>query len=65
VEGLGWVGFDAARGASPDETYVRVAVALDHLGAAPIRSARNGGGEETTEVRISVARVQSQFQSQS
>jgi transglutaminase-like putative cysteine protease len=62
--GLGWVGFDAARGASPDETYVRVAVALDHLGAAPIRGARTGGGAETTEVRVSVARAQSQFQSQ-
>lgn len=65
VEGLGWVGFDATVGASPDESYVRVAVALDHLGAAPIRSARNGGGAEQTEVRVSVARVQSQFQSQS
>lgn len=65
VAGLGWVGFDATRGASPDETYVRVAVALDHLGAAPIRAARAGGGEETTEVRVSVARAQSQFQSQS
>jgi transglutaminase-like putative cysteine protease len=65
VEGLGWVGFDVARCASPDESYVRVAVALDHLGAAPIRAARTGGGEETTEVRVSVARGQSQFQSQS
>jgi transglutaminase-like putative cysteine protease len=65
VAGLGWVGFDATRGASPDETYVRVAVALDHLGAAPIRAAHTGGGGETTEVRVSVARAQSQFQSQS
>ncbi|WP_159728573.1 transglutaminase family protein [Methylosinus sp. Ce-a6] len=65
VAGLGWVGFDAARGASPDESYVRVAVALDHLGAAPIRAARAGGGEETMEMRVSVARAQSQFQSQS
>jgi transglutaminase-like putative cysteine protease len=63
--GLGWVGFDVARGASPDETYVRVAVALDQLGAAPIRSARTGGGAETTEIRVYVARAQSQFQSQS
>ncbi|MBY6240929.1 transglutaminase family protein [Methylosinus sp. Sm6] len=65
VEGLGWVGFDAAEGASPDESYVRAAVALDHLGAAPIRAARAGGGKETTQVRVSVARGQSQFQSQS
>jgi len=65
IPGLGWVGFDPTRGASPDESYVRVAVALDHLGAAPIRAAHTGGGEETTEVRVSVARAQSQFQSQS
>ncbi|ATQ69268.1 MULTISPECIES: transglutaminase family protein [Methylosinus] len=64
VGGLGWVGFDPAEGASPDESYVRVAVALDHLGAAPIRAARYGGGEETMEVRVLVARGQSQFQSQ-
>ncbi|CAN2535349.1 hypothetical+protein [Methylocapsa aurea] len=65
VPGLGWVGFDPTTGASPDETYIRVAVALDHLGAAPVRAAHAGGGEETTEVRVSVARAQSQFQSQS
>jgi transglutaminase-like putative cysteine protease len=65
VEGLGWVGFDPAQGASPDEAYVRVAVALDYLGAAPIRGARTGGGDETMEVKVRVARAQSQFQSQS
>lgn len=65
VAGLGWVGFDSTRGASPDESYVRVAVALDHLGAAPVRAAHSGGGEETTEVKVSVARAQGQFQSQS
>ncbi|WP_018266911.1 transglutaminase family protein [Methylosinus sp. LW4] len=65
VAGLGWVGFDPTRGASPDESYVRVAVALDHLGAAPIRAAHSGGGDETAEVRVSVARAQGQSQSQS
>lgn len=64
VDGLGWVGFDPAQGASPDENYVRVAVALDYLGAAPIRGARTGGGGETMEVSVRVARAQSQFQSQ-
>lgn len=64
VDGLGWVGFDPAHGASPDENYVRVAVALDYLGAAPIRGARTGGGGETMEVSVRVARTQSQFQSQ-
>ncbi len=65
VDGLGWVGFDPAHGASPDENYVRVAVALDYLGAAPIRGARTGGGDETMEVSVRVARAQSQSQSQS
>lgn len=65
VDGLGWVGLDPAHGVSPDEHYVRVAVALDYLGAAPIRGARTGGGGETMEVSVRVARAQSQFQSQS
>lgn len=64
VTGLGWVGFDPVRCASPDDTYVRVAVALDHLGAAPIRGARTGGGDERMEVRVRVAAGQSQFQNQ-
>lgn len=65
VDGLGWVGFDPAHGLSPNENYVRVAVALDYLGAAPIRGARTGGGDETMQVNVQVAKAQSQFQSQS
>jgi transglutaminase-like putative cysteine protease len=66
VEGLGWVGFDAAQGMSPNDAYVRVAAALDYLSAAPIRGARTGGGEEVMDVRLSVvpAAAQSQIQSQ-
>lgn len=62
VEDLGWVGFDPAHGISPNEAYVRVAVALDYLGAAPIRGARTGGGMEAMAVklRIDTARLQSQ-----
>jgi transglutaminase-like putative cysteine protease len=40
VDDLGWVGFDPAHGLSPDDAYVRVAAALDYLGAAPVRGAR-------------------------
>lgn len=36
VEGLGWVTFDPATGLSTDEGYIRVAVALDAAGAAPL-----------------------------
>lgn len=67
VENLGWVGFDPAHGVSPHENHVRVAAALDYLGAAPIRGAQSGGAGEIMEVRICVAQapVFSQLQSQS
>ncbi len=60
------LGFDPAHGLSPDEAYVRVATALDYLGAAPIRGARAGGGGEAlhVSVRVSAAHSQSQAQSQ-
>jgi transglutaminase-like putative cysteine protease len=62
VEGLGWVGFDPVHGLCPNEAYVRVAAALDQLGAAPVRGARIGGGAEemTVNVRVEDARAQSQ-----
>lgn len=58
--GLGWVGFDPANGVCPTDAYVRVAVGLDYLDAAPIRGARKGGGEETMQVRLKVAEAQQQ-----
>jgi transglutaminase-like putative cysteine protease len=62
VEGLGWVGFDPVHALCPNEAYVRVAVALDALGAAPVRGARIGGGTEemTVHVRVEDACAQSQ-----
>jgi transglutaminase-like putative cysteine protease len=65
VEDLGWVGFDPARGHSPDEAYVRVAVALDDLGAAPIRGTHFGGGEETLDVNVRIQGAQALRQIQS
>ena len=55
VEGLGWVGFDPANGVSPTEAYLRVAIGLDYLGAAPVRGSRSGGGTERMAVSLSVA----------
>lgn len=55
VEGLGWVGFDPVSGACPTDAYVRVACALDYLGAAPVRGARFGGGREQLDVSLSIA----------
>ncbi|MCP4384132.1 MAG: transglutaminase family protein [Hyphomicrobiales bacterium] len=52
VDDLGWVAFDPANGISATEAYVRVAVGLDYLGAAPVRGARYGGGDETMQVAI-------------
>ncbi len=52
VDGIGWVGFDPANAVCPTEQYVRVAIGLDYLGAAPVRGTRYGGGGEELAVRI-------------
>jgi len=62
IDGLGWVGFDAANGISPTEHYVRVAVGLDYRDAAPVRGLRHGGGAEAMEVVIRVGQSQTQAQ---
>jgi transglutaminase-like putative cysteine protease len=54
VADLGWVGFDPANAICQTEAYVRVAVGLDSLGAAPVRGARYGVGAENLEVAIRV-----------
>jgi transglutaminase-like putative cysteine protease len=54
IGSLGWVGFDPALGRCPDENYVRVAVGLDGLGAAPIRGRRHGGDGESMTVAIDI-----------
>jgi len=52
VADLGWTGFDPANGICPDQTYLRVAVGLDYLDAAPLRGARRGGGQERLNVAV-------------
>jgi len=54
IDDLGWVGFDPANGICPTDAYVRLAVGLDYLGAAPVRGARYGGKGETLAVRVHV-----------
>jgi transglutaminase-like putative cysteine protease len=54
VDNLGWVGFDPANGLSPTPAYVRVAIGLDYLGAAPVRGSRYGGGAEHMDVSLRV-----------
>jgi len=54
IAGLGWIGFDPSTGRCPQEDYVRVAVALDAAGAAPVAGSRLGEGEEALDVDVSV-----------
>ncbi|OJU19047.1 MAG: transglutaminase [Afipia sp. 62-7] len=63
VEGLGWVGFDAANGICTTEAHVRVAIGLDYFTAAPVRGTRYGGGKETLEVAVHVDQAGRQSQS--
>jgi transglutaminase-like putative cysteine protease len=63
VENLGWVGFDPTHGMCVTEAFVRVAVGLDYLGAAPVRGTRYGGGAETLKVAVHVDQAQRQSQS--
>ncbi len=54
VPNLGWVAFDAVHEVSPSDGYIRLAMGLDYLGAAPIRGSRTGGGTETLDVKLRV-----------
>jgi transglutaminase-like putative cysteine protease len=54
VDGIGWVGFDAANGVSPDGRYVRLATGLDYRDAAPVSGIRHGFGSESLAVSINV-----------
>jgi transglutaminase-like putative cysteine protease len=54
VDGYGWIGFDPHEGRCPTESYVRVAIGLDHGQAAPISGARKGGGSEALAVDVHV-----------
>lgn len=56
VDGTGWIGFDPTTGQSPMDSYVRVAVALDAAGAAPVAGSRLGAGAEELDVDVTVSR---------
>jgi transglutaminase-like putative cysteine protease len=63
VPKLGWVGFDPTNAISTTDAHVRVAVALDYLGAAPVRGTRFGSGNETLSVAVKVQQAGRQSQS--
>jgi transglutaminase-like putative cysteine protease len=62
VEGLGWVAFDATNGMCTTDAYLRIAVGLDYLGAAPVRGSRIGGSGEGLDVRIRIEQPMRQRQ---
>jgi transglutaminase-like putative cysteine protease len=62
VPDLGWIGFDPANGVCVTDQHVRVAIGLDHLGAAPVRGAHYGGGREEVAVRLEVTQASWQAQ---
>ena len=62
VDTLGWIGFDPANGICVTDAYVRVAVGLDYLGAAPVRGQRFGGNSETEKTTVRVAQAGQQSQ---
>lgn len=60
VEDLGWVSFDPSNCQSATEAYVRLAVAFDYEGAAPVRGLRLGGGAENMRVAVRVRDLEDQ-----
>jgi transglutaminase-like putative cysteine protease len=62
VPDLGWVGFDPGNGVCATDQHVRVAVGLDYLGAAPVRGAHYGGGQEDVAVKLNVTQASWQTQ---
>ena len=63
VEGLGWIGFDPSICLCMHDGHVRLATALDYLGAAPLRVAPTLTATRTVEARAIFAQGQSQRQS--
>ena len=64
VDDLGWVSFDTTNSRCATDAYVRLAVAFDYAGAAPVRGVRSGGGIEEMSVRVLVTQQQGQSQAQ-
>ena len=54
VDGLGWVGFDAANRVCPDERYIQVATGLDYREAGPLTGVTYGGGDNSLSVTVQV-----------
>lgn len=64
LKGLGWIGFDPANGMCSTDRHVRVAIGCDAREAAPVRSARVGGGDEGLAVAIQIEQGRAMIQDQ-
>ncbi len=60
VDGLGWVGFDAANRCCPNDLYVRLGSGLDAQDAAPIRGLIEGQATEDLTAKVVVTDVAQQ-----
>jgi transglutaminase-like putative cysteine protease len=65
VPDLGWVGFDPSHEICTTDAFVRIAIGLDYLDAAPVRGARFGGAGEELSVSVYIDQTLYQTQSQS
>ncbi|SFZ86194.1 Transglutaminase-like enzyme, putative cysteine protease [Devosia enhydra] len=54
-DGLGWIGFDAALLLCPTERHVRLAIGLDAMSAALVRTSPTIGEVETTSLSVAEA----------
>ncbi|MCB1540713.1 MAG: transglutaminase family protein [Rhodoblastus sp.] len=62
VEGLGWIGFDPSICLCMHDGHVRLAVALDYLGAAPLRVSPLLSATRSMEARAAIVHGQTQRQ---
>ncbi len=60
--GLGWLAFDAVNDVCPDLRYVRVAVGLDALGAAPYRTGHSSGASAQIDAQVRIEQASGQVQ---
>lgn len=60
VEHLGWVSFDPTNRQSATQAYVRLAVAFDYQGAAPVSGIQVDGGHEEMNADVQIGRVMDQ-----
>jgi len=54
VDGLGWVGFDAANRVCPDERYIQLATGLDYSEAGPLTGVMYGSDSGHLSVSVQV-----------